>query len=82
MASCDQLLSYEAVQLYITKLTSSSTVHPAVWLSLSETLIMLLYHNICSSPAIEALWLCRIDELNDNPAEKSHVSKQSVLILY
>ena len=39
---------------------------------------MLLCHNICSSPTIEALWMCRIDELDmkDSPVEREHVSKQ------
>lgn len=75
--SCDQLLSHEAFQLYITKLSSCSTI----WESLSETLLMLLYYNVCSSPTIEALWMCRIDEVKDSPVEWNNVSEINCLKL-
>lgn len=77
--SCDQLLSHEAFQLYISRVQSScSTV---VWSSLSETLVMLLYHNIFLSPIIEALWMCRIDELKDSPVKREHCLRGALIFL-
>ena len=75
--SCDQLLSHEAFQLYIAKLSSC----PAIWESLSETLLMLFSNNICSSPTIEALWMCRIDELKGNSVEWNKVSQNLLCFL-
>ncbi|XP_065914692.1 codanin-1-like isoform X2 [Dysidea avara] len=64
---CDELLSHKSFQLYLTSQTSVANI----WSSLSETLVTLLCHNILTSPIIEALWVCRIEELNDDPTKKA-----------
>ena len=73
---CDQLLSYQSFQLYLTSQTSMANI----WSSLSETLLTLLYHNILTSPVIEALWLCRIEELSDDPTSKACVRILSIIM--
>ena len=67
--SCEEFLSYKSFQLYLTSQTSVANI----WSSLSETLITLLYHNILASPIIDALWICRIEEFNDDPTNKTLV---------
>ena len=73
---CDQLLSYQSFQLYLTSQTSMANI----WSSLSETLLTLLYHNILTSPVIEALWLCRIEELSDDPTSKACVRILNIIM--